>query len=116
MKHEWKIGEVTVTVEAPEGVDVSGASVSVRSADRAAFLRAADAVGGIDVLSLPADERSYAQSALAFSDDGEKEAYVAILEPPRPEHSPAHPFFGPLRERVEREAREREDAPERVTS
>lgn len=110
VKREWKIGDVTITVEAPETVTIDGASVRVRTADRAEFLRAVDAVGGLTAVRLPEHEQAFSQAAVAYSntdDPTEQEsAYVAIYEPPResrPEPRP-HPFFSQLAERREREA------------
>jgi hypothetical protein len=110
-KHEWTIGDVKIAVEAPDGVPVAGACVSVRPADRAQFLAAAEAVGGIAALSMPKREQLYEQSAIVCAPgegEGETnfEACVEIQEPPRPHgfgERVLHSFFGPLAERVERE-------------
>lgn len=110
-KYEWQIGDVTIVVFAPEGVDVAGASAHVRSADREAFLRAADAVGGLDTLQLPVEDRGYEQVATRWAErpDGTMNSSVRVnlQEPPREESAPAtappHPFFSPLAARRERE-------------
>jgi hypothetical protein len=111
-KFERQIGDVKVTVEAPDGVPVSGVQVTVTPEDRETFLRAADAVGGIEALWMPEDDGGYRQSAAAHArhEDGSRDmnGSVYIREPPRDEKEPAklppHPFFGPLKERAEREA------------
>lgn len=110
-KHEWKVGQITLTVEAPDGVPVHGARVDIHPQDREAFLRSADAVGGLDGLHLPTEEKPYAQSAFTWAkrEDGTSDTHVAVSidEPPReitPKSAvPPHPFFAPLAERAERE-------------
>lgn len=118
MEFERRIGEVLITVQAPDGVEVVGACAEVRSADRDAFLRAAEAVGGLDGMTFPERDEPWAQKAYAFPEreDGKPDAstHVAILEPPRdeaerPEPLPPHPFFAPLAERREREREAREN-------
>lgn len=109
-KHEWTIGDVKITVEAPDDVPVRVARVDIRPQDREGFLRAANAVGGLDVLNLPTEEKPYSQTALAWrereDDTSDTSVAVSIDEPPREVTSkviPPHPFFGPLAERAERE-------------
>lgn len=109
-KHEWKVGEVTLTVEAPDNMNVRGVMASVKPRDRAGFLAAADQLGGLEALHMPAHEQGYQASAPAYAqrEDGTTISEVAVLlyEPPRAHESagrPPHPFFGPLAERRDRE-------------
>lgn len=109
-KHEWKVGQVTLTVEAPEDMDVCGVMASVKPKDRAAFLAAADQLGGLEALHMPMHEQGYQGSATVYAegDDGAAISEVAVLlyEPPRaggPSGKPPHPFFGPLAERRDRD-------------
>lgn len=113
VKHEWQVGEVTIVVFAPEGVDVQRATATVRSVDRMEFLRAVEAVGGLEALTLPVRKEPYAQQAIAYPrrEDGavNGSAYVALEEPldvqaerKAPPVAP-HPFFAPLAERRERD-------------
>jgi hypothetical protein len=113
-KHEWKVGEVTIVVETPEGVPVKGVIVSVEPASREEFLGAVEAVGGLRNVIVPSQEESWTQSAHAYSADEDGKlnyaAAIDIKEPPRerePQEPKAHPFFGPLAERKVREDRER---------
>lgn len=116
-KQEWQIGDVKVTVELPDDVQIRGVAVRVRPMDRAAFLRAAEAVGGLTALTMPTTDERWPQDATVCAQraDGTVDAatYVAIEEPPRERQAeppkPAHPFFGPLHERVERDQRDAGD-------
>lgn len=113
VKHEWQVGQMTIVVFAPEGIDVTRASVTVDNRDRAQFLRSAEAVGGLDALSLPRTQEPYSQAATAYTrrEDGSADTrvYVALEEPAdvrvktQARVRPPHPFFVPLAERRERE-------------
>jgi len=114
VKHEWTIGEVTLTVEAPDNMDVRGVMVSVKPRDRAGFLAAADQLGGLDALHMPTHEQGYRGNASVHAkrEDGTaiSEAAVLLYEPPREWESagrPPHPFFSPLAERRDREKQPR---------
>lgn len=122
VKHEWKIGDVTITVEAPYGVDMDRVSASVRSADRAEFLRAVEAVGGLEGMSFPRTWQPYAQSAIAYPrrDDGtlNTTGYVSLGEPLDQQGKrvkptdPPHPFFAQLADRHDREQSPTASSPE----
>jgi hypothetical protein len=109
-KREWTIGEVTITVEAPDGVNVAGAAVDIRPPNKQEFLTAAEAVGGLEALQLPTYDHGFDQQATAWwrRPDGTEDTSVRvwIREPPASREAPpktAHPFFGPLSERRDRE-------------
>jgi hypothetical protein len=118
VKHERQVGDVSIVVCAPVGVDVARVSVTVRSKDREQFFRSADAVGGLAALLMPTKAEKFAQSAVAYPRrvDGTLDTSVHVaLEEPYGEHAQAsraaplpHPFFGPLAERAEFERVERE--------
>jgi hypothetical protein len=108
-KREWKIGELTVTIEAPDGLAVKGATVSLSPQNREEFLTMATALGGLGALHIPELDNAYQQSANAYPlrEDGTKDTRCAVMlyEPPRGHliAKPRHPFFGPLADRRDRE-------------
>lgn len=119
VQHEFQVGAITITVEAPKGVPVAGVGVDVHPPDRETFLRSMEAAGGLEAMVLPEHERGYEQAAFAYppGPGGEPNfaVSVAIKEPPREKQQgglPPHPFFGPLAERAERERTEPEAAEE----
>lgn len=112
MLKQWAVGDVSITIETPEGVAIEGAAIRLVTGDRAEFLRNVDAVGGLEAVQLPQKEEAWLQSAIAYrqteDEHEDTKVYVSIPEPPRPtSETPAprpHQFFGPLADRRERDA------------
>lgn len=119
VEHQWKIGDVTITITAPDGCRVVGATASIKPQTRAEFLEAAESVGGLAELVLPSIDAGYVQCAWAYPrrEDNMRDTAGAVMlyEPSRDrdvEPPPPHPFFGPVADRRERERSPTASSPE----
>jgi hypothetical protein len=105
MQMVGELGKLSVEAEAPADCPMPKVTMTFSPKTRADFLRCVDAIGGLEALDfIPKNKAGYRQCATAHSEN----LNVMIYEPERESPQPpitAHPFFGPLAERQERDAK-----------